>query len=240
MQYPATEGILPNMESLLSSFLSPKHPSLKVCGITQSEDAQRLVAEQVPALGVNFWPSSKRYCNPQQAEQFLLKVASQIVRVGVFVNNAPQIAPSLLERNLIDIVQLHGDESERELLDFLAKGVPVIRSLSLPADANLKALAKHYLTIQEQAHEGQVALLLDAHAPGVYGGTGQTIDWEQAAEFIAQVSPIPVLLAGGLTPENAAEATRVTQPAGLDVASGAEISPGIKDFTKVSQLLASC
>ncbi len=222
----------------LSSFLSPEHSSLKICGVTTAEDAKHLASLSVPALGINFWPPSKRYCPSEVALEFLPLLGGKIVRVGVFVNNARELAPTLLEKNALDAIQLHGDEDDAELVEFLSQGHTVIRSLALQADASLAEMSAHYRKLAAP-HAGKLALLLDAHAPGLYGGTGETIDWGQAGEFVRLASPLPVLLAGGIVPDNAQEALQTTRPAALDIASGAESAPGIKDFAKVSSLLSA-
>jgi phosphoribosylanthranilate isomerase len=221
-----------------STFFSPTRPSLKICGVTTSHDANELAALRVPALGVNFFPKSKRFCSPEKALEFLPAFQNQILRVGVFVNNARELAPDLLEKKVIDGVQLHGDETTKELCHFLSSGIPVIRSLSLPDPSEQEAVIESYQNLPTRTAD-QFALLLDAHAPGVYGGTGRTIDWERAASFIAQADPLPVILAGGIVPENAHKAIARTRPAGIDIASGAESAPGIKDFAKVQSLLAT-
>ncbi|MDP0491475.1 MAG: phosphoribosylanthranilate isomerase [Verrucomicrobiota bacterium JB023] len=219
--------------TLLAQFFDPDHPSLKVCGITSEDDATRLVRHGVAALGVNFWPRSKRYCDPAEARVFLPSLAGQILRVGVFVNNARELAPGLLADNSIDAVQLHGDETLAELAHFLELGVPTIRAVALTPEGLPSGLVE---SLAESSTPS--ALLLDAHAPGVYGGTGRTIDWEAAAQAVQDCLPIPVFLAGGIKPENARRALEVTRPAGLDVASGSESAPGVKDFGKVSELQA--
>ena len=221
----------------LQSFLSPAEPSLKICGVTIASEAEQLAQLKIPALGINFWPQSKRYCAAEKALSFLPSLSGKIVRVGVFVNNAREVAPQLLAANALDAIQLHGDEDDEELTEFLEKDLTVIRSLSLKADDNLEAVIAHYQALA-QTSGGTLALLLDAHAPGVYGGTGETIDWNQAGKFV-QLSPLPVLLAGGLVPNNAREAIALTNPAAIDIASGAESSPGIKDFAKVVALQAA-
>ena len=219
-----------------SSFFEPSETSLKICGITSGSEAQRLVELRVSTLGLNFWPKSKRYCSPEQALTFSPALAGAIERVGVFVNNAAALAPQLLEQNVIDIVQLHGDEGDDELIQFLDQGVPTIRALSLPSPEETTHTIAHYQQIAA-TKKAPLALLLDAHAPGIYGGTGETIDWIRAEEFIRLAAPLPVLLAGGITPSNAERALTSTHPAGLDIASGAELSPGKKDFAKVEALL---
>ena len=177
----------------------------------------------VHALGANFWPRSKRYLDPLNAG-FLKDLADRILRVGVFVNAGTRQPRELFELGLIDAVQLHGDEPAGDLDILAAAGIPLIRSASLD---------------QASPPAGGAALLLDAHAPGVYGGTGTTIDWSAAARFVREHPGLPVILAGGIVPENAAEAVRTVRPRAIDVASGAEISPGLKDPDKVRALLAA-
>jgi len=213
---------------VLDSFLDPTHRSLKVCGVTTAADADALVRLGVTALGANFWPKSKRFLEPAQAD-FLKPLKGEILRVGVFVNAGTEHPRELFEAGLIDVVQLHGDEPDTEILELQSHGIPVIRALGIATPADL----------EEAAECPADAILLDAHAPGVYGGTGETIDWNAAASFIAIHPEMPVILAGGITPENAAEATKTVRPAALDTASGSESSPGIKDYEKVAALLAA-
>ena len=213
----------------LESFLSPSPTSLKICGVTLASDAGRLAELGVDALGANFWPQSKRYLDPAQAG-FLRELAGQILRVGVFVNAGSELPLRLFEEGLIDVIQLHGDETPADALDFVLAKVPFLKAIAVDGFATLAG-----------AHDfGATGILLDAHAPGVYGGTGLTIDWTFARTFIRQNAPLPVILAGGITPENAAEAIDTVRPAALDVASGAELRPGVKDFGKVEALLEAC
>ncbi|YCM45921.1 phosphoribosylanthranilate isomerase [Verrucomicrobiaceae bacterium 227] len=217
---------LSNDHAMLSEFLSPT-PSLKICGITTAADAQKLVALGVHALGLNFWPNSKRYCPPETARTFTTPLSGKILRVGVFVNNSRPLAEDLFSEGVIDVVQLHGDESLKDVQYFLAKDIPVIRAVSalkLP-EGDLPAT--------------NFALLIDTPAGKDYGGTGQTFDWTIARRFIDAHPGVPVILAGGLTPLNAHDALQAARPVALDVASGAEISPGHKDFDKVSSLLST-
>lgn len=200
--------------------------SLKICGVTTRSDALELARLGVPALGVNFWEPSKRHCPPETARTFLPEIAGKILRVGVFVNNSRPLAAELFEEGLIDVVQLHGDESVEDLAFFLGEKIPVIRAL--PAGGDL---------VEKLGSSLPDALLLDTPAGKDYGGTGRTFDWGQALAAKQQFPDLPLILAGGLTPENAAEALRAVRPTGLDIASGAEISPGRKDFQKVGRLL---
>ena len=212
--------------SPLERFLDPATVSLKICGVTVAEEGARLADMGVDALGVNFWPKSKRYLDPAQAE-WLESLAGRILRVGVFVNADAEQAIDLLQKGWIDAIQLHGDETPADAAPYRDAGLPFIKAIGVAGSEHL-ANATDY---------GASALLMDAHAPGVYGGTGETFDWNTAVAFKQEHPGLPVILAGGIVPDNAAEAAKAVQPAALDVASGAELSPGLKDFDKVSLLL---
>ncbi len=212
----------------LARFLNPSTPSLKICGVTLADDAAKLVALGVEALGVNFWPKSKRYLDPAQAG-WLKELSGKILRVGVFVNPDIDAAIELVRAGLIDVIQLHGDETPETAAPIREAGIPFFKALGVHGAADL-----------DRANDfGADALLLDAPAPGVYGGTGETFDWSVAAAFIRDHPALPVILAGGIVPGNAMDALAAVHPAALDVASGSESSPGIKDFEKVSALLAA-
>lgn len=210
-------------------FLATSATSLKICGVTLASDAQRLAEMGVDALGANFWPRSKRFLSPESAG-FLKELEGRILRVGVFVNPDLDLPARLVSEGLIDVVQLHGDESPDDVARLKEAGIPVIKALGVKAVEDLR---------QARAF-GADAVLLDAHAPGVYGGTGATIDWTLARGFAESDPDLPLILAGGIVPENAAAAIAAVRPAALDVASGAELSPGVKDFTKVAALLRAC
>ncbi|MDB4618292.1 phosphoribosylanthranilate isomerase [Akkermansiaceae bacterium] len=209
----------------MKTFLSPTFTSVKICGITRGADADLLANLGVDALGVNFWPQSRRYCDPEMAKPFLHEVAGRILRVGVFVNNSRPLGEELFRNSLIDVVQLHGDETSEDIQHFLEQGIPVIRAVSA------ENLPQHDLPKEN------FALLIDTPAGKEYGGTGRTFDWSIARTFREEHPDIPIILAGGLTPENAEEAIKQVQPVAIDVASGAEESPGIKDSKKVRAFL---
>jgi phosphoribosylanthranilate isomerase len=214
--------------SLLERFLDPATVSLKICGVTTCEDATQLVTMGVDALGVNFWPKSKRYLAPDAAS-WLRDLEGTILRVGVFVNEPPALPLRLMREGYLDAVQLHGDETPEDASAFRDEEIPFIKAIGVKTLADL-----------ERATEfGAAAILLDAHAPGIYGGTGEVFDWEVASDFRRRHPELPVILAGGIVPGNAGLAVMSVQPAALDIASGAEISPGIKDFEKVAAFLAA-
>lgn len=212
----------------LERFLDPSVVSLKICGVRSEDDARRLIGMGVDALGVNFWDRSKRYLDPASAT-WLKGLEGTILRVGVFVNAGAEFAIRLVREGLIDVVQLHGDETPEDAAVFRDLGIPFIKALGVVKLDDL-AMADRF---------GATALLLDAHAPGVYGGTGATFDWNAAVDYMRDYPDLPLVLAGGITPANAADAVAFVKPAALDVASGAEHAPGVKDFEKVAALLAA-
>lgn len=213
---------------LLERFLDPSFVSLKICGVTTREDAEQLVTLGVDALGVNFWPRSKRFLAPENAV-WLREIAGRILRVGVFVNEAPELPLRLIREGLLDVVQVHGDETPDDVAIYREAGIPFFKGIGVKTPDDLEqALAF-----------GANAILLDAHAPGVYGGTGETFDWNAAVDFKSRNPHLPIILAGGIVPENAANAATSVRPSALDVASGAELTPGVKDFQKVTALLAA-
>ena len=212
----------------LENFLDPTTVSLKICGVTTCADATRLAEMAVDALGVNFWPKSKRYLATENAT-WLRELAGKILRIGVFVNQAPELPLRLLREGYLDAIQLHGDETPDDAADYRAAGVPFIKAIGVKTQTDLASATSY----------GAAGVLLDAHAPGIYGGTGEVFDWEVASEFRRRHPELPVLLAGGIVPENAGLAAMSVMPAALDIASGAEISPGIKDFQKVAAFLTA-
>jgi phosphoribosylanthranilate isomerase len=214
--------------SSLERFLDPATVSLKICGVTTRDDANLLVTMGVDALGVNFWPKSKRYLAPDKAT-WLKELEGKILRVGVFVNEPTELPLRLVGEGYLDVVQLHGDETPEDAAAIRDGEIPFFKAIGVKTLADL-----------DRAPEfGAAAILLDAHAPGIYGGTGEVFDWEVASDFRRRHPLLPVILAGGIVPGNAGLAAMSVQPAALDIASGAEISPGIKDFEKVAAFLAA-
>lgn len=210
-------------------FLDSKGTSLKICGVTIQSEAERLAAMGVHAVGFNFWPLSKRYLDPR-TNRWMKELAGAILRVGVFVNEESDLPYRLYGEGMIDVVQLHGDETQECVGGFRKAGILVIKAVGV----------RNLSDIDVAGSYGSDAVLLDAHAPKVFGGTGETFDWGLAHAFRKSFPSIPMILAGGITPENAEHAVVEVRPVALDVASGAEISPGVKDFAKVAALLEAC
>lgn len=200
-------------------------PALKVCGITRRGDLDACDRLGVDAVGINLWSGSKRGLTASQAEA-LLQGGRGAQRVGVFVDHAPHEVAALARMLELDAIQPHGDTPPES---FAALGLPwvwVIRGT--PALATL-AIPKPLPTW----------ILLDAAVAG-FGGAGAKTDWVWAAAAVQALSPLPVWLAGGITPDNAAEALAQVKPAGLDVASGSEVvgaTRGEKDVARIEALL---
>jgi phosphoribosylanthranilate isomerase len=198
---------------------------IKICGITRIEDAEAAIACGANALGFVFWPKSPRFVDPFRARAIVSALPPFVTTVGVFVNQPAEHVNGVASLVGLGAVQLHGDERP----EFAAQmRRAVIKAIALSGSAGAE-LARP--TLEEWS--GRVTILLDAHDPQQRGGTGQTIDWRLAAGVAGSRR---VLLAGGLTPGNVAEAVRHVRPFGIDVSSGVESSPGVKDHGKLRDL----
>jgi phosphoribosylanthranilate isomerase len=202
---------------------------VKICGITSLEDATAAVELGADMLGFNFYPPSPRSLTADKAGEIIASLrdrAAQTEMVGVFVNQRPETVQTLFVQCGLDLVQLSGDEPPREVQALAPAAFKAIR----PADA-AQAFEQAALYARRAAAP---ALLLDARVPGQYGGTGQTVDWELASSLARRV---PLLLAGGLTPENLPQALEQVRPWGVDVASGVESQPGVKDLRRMAEFI---
>ena len=194
---------------------------VKICGITRIEDAELAVALGAAALGFVFWPKSPRYVDPERARAIVAALPPFVTTVGVFVDQGPRLVNGVAARVGLGAVQLHGEESV-EMLDQIDR--PVVKALAMRAATR---------AADADAWPPRVRLLIDAYDPEQRGGTGRTVDWNGAA---AIASRRLVLLAGGLKPGNVAEAIRTVRPFGIDVSSGVESSPGVKDHARLREL----
>jgi phosphoribosylanthranilate isomerase len=193
---------------------------VKVCGITRSEDALLAARLRVDALGFNFWPKSRRYVSPEAAAPIVRALPPGVLPVGVFVNPTRDEVLRATEVAGIRSIQLHGDEPP----DFCASlPIPVVKGIRVTDSHSLAALASYEVA----------GFLLDSATSG-YGGSGTPFDWSVAAEA---ASVVPIWLAGGLTPENVAEAVRLVRPHGVDVASGVESAPGVKSAERMEAFI---
>ena len=194
---------------------------VKICGITNVEDALLACELGADAIGLNFYSKSPRCISPYTASKIIRKLPPFVAAVGVFVNWQAAPITALAKALGLAAAQLHGDERP-QLTAEIAKKVSVIKALHVGEGSALPAFAKY---------RGAAAFLLDAPHSGQYGGTGHTTDWS-VAHTAAESHRI--LLAGGLTPENVAEAIRAVRPYAVDVTSGVESKPGRKDPAKLS------
>ena len=195
---------------------------VKICGVTTAKDAAMAAEMGADAIGVNFWPGSKRYVDPGDASPILAAIPAGILKVGVFVNEAVEEVRRKIDLLGLDRVQLHGDEPAADYAEL--DPARLIRAVRVRDAASFAA-----------ASVWNPALwLYDAFVDG-YGGGGVPAPWT----LIAQDARRPFLLAGGLTPDNVAAAIQATRPDGVDVASGVERSPGLKDPAKVAAFIAA-
>lgn len=209
-------------------------PRLKFCGFTRLEDLEDALRLGIDAVGLNFYPKSPRCLSHERAAMLAARAKGVALRVGVFVDEDPQAIARLVADDLIDVVQLHGDEdleylnrfrSFRELAD-----IPILRAVSWRGEEFPEDEARVRLWASQS---GVFGFLVDAHDPVQRGGTGKRARWDLLSPRPEAFGAFPYLLAGGITPENAEQAIRLVQPDGLDLASGIELEPGIKDSTKM-------
>ena len=189
---------------------------VKICGITRLEDAEAAVEAGAGAIGFIFWPNSPRFVDPHRARRIAAALPPFVTAVGVFVNQPLEYVKGVASLVRLGAVQLHGDETPA--FAALVPG-PVIKAVPAGSDTG--------------AWSSRVRLLLDVHDPVARGGTGRTVDWAAAADLAAQRG---ILLAGGLTPDNVADAVAQVRPFGIDVSSGVERAPGIKDHQRLRAL----
>jgi phosphoribosylanthranilate isomerase len=194
-------------------------PFVKICGITRLADAEAAIAAGASAIGFVFWPDSPRAIDPYRARDIVRHVPPFVTTVGVFVNQPAAQVNAIASLVGLGAVQLHGDED----LQF-ANGVkrPVLKAVGLTSHRPM-SWPRH------------VMLLVDAHDPVRRGGTGRAADWTFAASIARER---PIVLAGGLTADNVAEAVGRVRPFGIDVSSGVESAPGLKDHDRLAALFS--
>ena len=195
---------------------------IKVCGITRVSDALHAVERGATALGFVLWPKSPRAVTVDRAAEIIAVLPSHVMSVGVFVNETVDSIRAAADHARLTAVQLHGDEppAYADALDW-----PVIRAVKVDE-----------IDLAADAWSADTALLVDNIDPVRRGGTGGAVDWSRAKD-VAKTRR--VVLAGGLTPENVATAIRAVHPFGVDVSSGVESAPGVKDLDKVTQFISN-
>jgi phosphoribosylanthranilate isomerase len=194
---------------------------VKICGITNIEDAMAAVEAGADALGFVFYEKSPRFINPMSAAEIIAKLPPFIQSVGLFVNEEAEKINWASDYCGLDLVQLHGDESPEDCLEVNRR---VIKAFRMQNSVSIEPLKKYQVS----------GYLLDAWCPDCYGGTGKSFNWEMAA---AAGQYGRIILAGGLTPENVAEAIVAVRPYAVDVSSGVESTPGKKAQEKVREFI---
>lgn len=191
---------------------------VKICGITRRQDALLAVELGAWAVGFVFWPGSPRYCDPRIARAIINALPPTVVTAGVFVDQPAGHVRMVAEESGITTIQLHGRES---VLFAQSLGRPVFRAVAVTNGFTAESLDEI---------PSDITVLLDAFDPATHGGTGRTIDWSAAA---SAASRRPVILAGGLNAGNIAEAVRHVRPRAVDLSSGVESAPGVKDAAQL-------
>ena len=195
---------------------------VKICGITRIEDAMTAAQAGADAIGFVFDPKSPRHVHPDQALKIARALPPFITIVGLFVNAAPDAIEGVLSHVPLDLIQFHGNEKPEQCRRYHRS---YIKAIHMKPDVDLREMARLY--------GDATGLLLDTYVADVAGGSGQAFDWNRIPRDLGK----PVILAGGLTPENVAEAVRKVRPFAVDVSSGVELSKGIKDANKISAFI---
>ena len=195
---------------------------VKVCGITRVEDALAAVQEGADAIGFVFWSESKRFVSPNKACEIVSKLPPFVSVVGVYVDPSPEWVEETSATAGLNLLQFHGEESPEFCGQFM---LPYIKALRVRGGMDLIQYGKLY--------QNSRGLLLDSYRAGMPGGTGQVFDWN----LIPKDFPLPLVLSGGLDPDNVANAIKQTRPWAVDVSSGVEIAQGIKDMKKISAFM---
>jgi phosphoribosylanthranilate isomerase len=197
---------------------------VKICGITNLADAQAAVTAGADALGFNFYEKSPRYVALNAAAKISKQLPPFVMRVGLFVNAPEDFVLRAIRESGLTMLQFHGDETPEFCSQF---GLMSMKAFRMRGPETLQQIPQY----QTEAY------LLDAFSSATFGGTGEKFNWDLAVE--AQKFGKPIFLAGGLTPENVAEAVRKVHPFGVDVSSGVESAPGKKDHAKIKAFVAA-
>lgn len=197
-------------------------PRIKICGITRIEDAITAVQAGADALGFVFYQPSPRHVEIEQAASIIAQLPPFVTKVALFVDETAANIDTVLSSVSIDCIQFHGNETNDFCVQFRK---PFIKAL--------RVKSKDFLDHQMATYPDASAFLLDAYVKGVAGGTGQTFNWD----LFPDQADRPIILAGGLTPQNVADAIQHTQPYAVDVSGGVEASKGLKDPHKIEQFI---
>jgi phosphoribosylanthranilate isomerase len=207
---------------------------IKICGFRQPQDVAAAVAAGVDALGFNFYTGSARYVTPAQAAQLIAAVPAFVVNVGLFVNASEQEVVQTVQATGVDLLQFHGDETPA-FCEAAARAAqrPYIRAIGIAPGQSAEGLLH-----LSQSYPNAKAFLFDAASAG-YGGSGKTFEWSVLDQVASNASARPLVLSGGLSAQNVAEAIRRVRPFAMDVSSGVESAKGIKDAQKIAEFVAA-
>jgi len=196
---------------------------VKICGITRAQDAHAACAAGADALGFVFYRPSPRYVESAVAREVLRALPPFVASVGLFVDPTPEEVERALAAARVDLLQFHGDEPPELCERF---GLPYIKAIRMRPGVDLLEYARRF--------KGDRGLLLDAYVSGTPGGTGSSFEWSRVPPEL----PLPIVLSGGLNPENVADAIRQVRPWAVDVSSGVEAAKGIKDPQRIVAFIA--
>lgn len=204
---------------------------IKICGITDIEQAQAISSMGATDLGFICYPKSPRYLELKSIQIIIKNLPQSIGKIGVFVNENITIIEKVVKETNLTAVQLHGNETPEycDQIRHILPEIELIKALRIKNSKSLKIVENYYNHVN--------TLLLDAYHPQLLGGTGHTVDWQILQQFNCA---LPWFLAGGLTPDNIQTALSELSPNGIDLSSGVEKSPGNKDLNKVFQLFENC
>jgi phosphoribosylanthranilate isomerase len=203
---------------------------IKICGITTAEDARLARDAGADAIGLNFYAKSRRYVDPSLAQTIAREVSGDVTIVGLFVNSSAEEIATVSSAVSLDVIQLHGDEPPELLVEL--GSARILRAFRY-GSAGMRPIAE-YLERCGKLGCMPKGLLIDAHAAGKYGGTGKRVDWQRLAGKRMALPDVPLILAGGLRPENVAEAIHIVQPDGVDVSSGVELQEAVGESPRKS------
>jgi phosphoribosylanthranilate isomerase len=208
----------------MKTYLHQNYPQIKICGLTNTEEAVKTAAAGADAIGLVFFKKSPRYITPERAKAICTALPDNITTVGVFVNEPFNSIMDIVSTSNLNAVQLHGNEPPKFVRQLVDQGLIVIKGLYMEGQPSITQV----LTYDASAY------LVECTRGELPGGNAMTWNWEDAAEFGENH---PMVLAGGLSPENVASAISKSMPDAVDVSSGVERSPGKKDVHKVMQFI---
>ncbi len=199
---------------------------VKICGITRVEDGIAAAEAGADAIGLVFYPDSPRAVTIQQAREICDALPAFVTSVALFVDAEHFVVQDVLNEVPVDLLQFHGSE---DAADCAAFAIPYIKAVRMKDDVDVADMAREYRSAR--------GLLVDAYSATAAGGTGESFDWRRIEPEVHTELDTPIILAGGLDPDNVAEAIRQVRPYAIDVSSGVEVARGIKDAAKINAFI---